>query len=75
MINIVLYEPEIPQNTGNIMRTCVATNAKLHLIEPLGFKITNKTLKRSGVNYIDKLEYTIYSSFEEFKKKNFGKLE
>ena len=72
MINIVLYEPEIPQNTGNIMRTCVATNAKLHLIEPLGFKITNKTLKRSGVNYIDKLDYTIYNNFEEFKEKNPG---
>ena len=59
MINIVLYEPEIPQNTGNIMRTCVATNSKLHLIEPLGFKITDKTIKRSGVNYIDKLNYKI----------------
>ena len=52
MINIVLFEPEIPQNTGNIMRTCVATNAKLHLIEPLGFKINDKTIKRCGVNYI-----------------------
>lgn len=72
MINIVLYEPEIPQNTGNIMRTCVATNSKLHLIEPLGFKITDKTIKRSGVNYIDKLNYTIYSNFEEFKEKNSG---
>ena len=72
MNNIVLYEPEIPGNTGNIMRTCVATNTKLHLIEPLGFKITDKTIKRSGVNYIDKLDYTIYSNFEEFKKKNPG---
>ena len=50
MINIVLYEPEIPQNTGNIMRTCVATNCKLHLIEPLGFKVDDKTVKRCGVN-------------------------
>ncbi len=72
MINIVLYEPEIPQNTGNIMRTCVATNSKLHLIEPLGFKITDKTIKRSGVNYIDKLNYTIYNNFNEFKEKNPG---
>ncbi len=72
MINIVLYEPEIPGNTGNIMRTCVATNSKLHLIEPLGFKITDKTIKRSGVNYIDKLDYTIYSNYEEFKEKNPG---
>ncbi len=72
MINIVLYEPEIPQNTGNIMRTCVATNSRLHLIEPLGFKITNKTIKRSGVNYIDKLDYTIYPNFKEFKEKNPG---
>ena len=60
MINIVLYEPEIPGNTGNIMRTCVATNAKLHLIEPLGFILNDKTIKRAGVNYIDKLNYTVY---------------
>ncbi len=72
MINIVLYEPEIPQNTGNIMRTCVATGTKLHLIEPLGFQITDKTLKRSGVNYIDKLNYTIYLDFEDFLNKNQG---
>ncbi len=72
MINIVLYEPEIPGNTGNIMRTCVATNTKLHLIEPLGFKINDKTIKRSGVNYIDKLDYTIYTDFEEFINKNEG---
>lgn len=70
MINIVLYEPEIPQNTGNIMRTCVAINAKLHLIEPLGFILNDKTIKRSGVNYIDKLEYEVYSNFEEFLTKN-----
>ena len=56
MNNIVLYEPEIPQNTGNIMRTCVATNTKLHLIKPLGFVIDDNHLRRSGVNYIDKLE-------------------
>ena len=72
MINIVLYEPEIPQNTGNIMRTCVATNATLHLIEPLGFKIDDAHLKRSGVNYIDKLNYKIYKNYEEFLKENQG---
>lgn len=73
MMHIVLHEPEIPQNTGNIMRTCVATNTKLHLIEPLGFKINDKTIKRCGVNYIDKLDYTIYEDFEEFSRKNDGK--
>ena len=52
MINIVLYEPEIPQNTGNIMRTCVATNSYLHLIKPLGFKLDDKNMKRSAVNYM-----------------------
>lgn len=72
MINIVLYEPEIPQNTGNIMRTCVATNCKLHLIEPLGFKVDDKTVKRCGVNYIDKLEYKIYKNFDEFSSQNDG---
>ena len=72
MINIVLYEPEIPGNTGNIMRTCVATNTKLHLIEPLGFILNDKTIKRSGVNYIDKLEYEVYPNFEDFLAKNKG---
>ena len=57
MINIVLYQPEIPQNTGNVMRTCVATGAKLHLIKPLGFELDEKRIRRSGVNYIDKLKY------------------
>ena len=59
MINIVLNEPEIPTNTGNIMRTCAATGAVLHLIEPLGFKMDEKSIKRSGVNYIDKVKYYI----------------
>ena len=72
MIHIVLYEPEIPTNTGNIMRTCVATNTKLHLIEPLGFKLDEKSIKRSGVNYIDKLEYFVYKNWEDFKSKNQG---
>ncbi len=72
MINIVLYEPEIPQNTGNIMRTCAGTGAKLHLIEPMGFRITDKTVKRSGVNYIEHCDYTIYDNWEDFKSKNIG---
>ena len=72
MINIVLYEPEIPGNTGNIMRTCVATGTKLHLIEPLGFKLDESSIKRSGVNYIDKLDYTVYKNWEDFKEKNEG---
>ena len=72
MIHVVLYQPEIPQNTGNIMRTCVATNAHLHLIKPLGFSIDDAHLKRSGVNYIDKLNYTVYENFDEFKEKNKG---
>lgn len=72
MINIVLYEPEIPGNTGNIMRTCVATGTKLHLIEPLGFKLDESSIKRSGVNYIDKLEYKVYKNWEEFKENNQG---
>ena len=72
MNNIVLYEPEIPQNTGNIMRTCVATNTRLHLIEPLGFKIDDAHLKRAGVNYIDKLEYYVYKDWNEFLDKNKG---
>ena len=60
MINVVLYEPEIPQNTGNIMRTCMAFNIKLHLIEPLGFSFDDKHLKRSHMDYIDEVDYTIY---------------
>lgn len=72
MLNIVLYEPEIPTNTGNIMRTCVATNTRLHLIEPLGFSLDEKSVKRSGVNYIDKLEYFVYKDWNDFKNKNEG---
>ena len=72
MINIVLYEPEIPTNTGNIMRTCAATGAVLHLIEPLGFKMDEKSIKRSGVNYIDKVKYYIYKDFNDFLSKNNG---
>lgn len=72
MINIVLYEPEIPGNTGNIMRTCAGTGCRLHLIEPLGFSLEDKYIKRSGVNYIDHCDYTVYKNFEEFKSQNKG---
>lgn len=72
MINIVLYEPEIPQNTGNIMRTCVATNSKLHLIKPLGFKLDDNHMKRCAVNYLDNLNYEVYENYEDFKSKNIG---
>ena len=72
MINIVLFEPEIPGNTGNIMRTCVATNSKLHLIKPLGFSLEDKYIKRSGVNYIDKCDYTVYENINDFFEKNKG---
>ena len=70
MLNIVLYEPEIPANTGNIGRTCVATGARLHLIEPLGFRINDKMLKRAGLDYWDKLDVTTYTCFEDFIDKN-----
>lgn len=72
MNNIVLYQPEIPGNTGNIMRTCVATNTKLHLIKPLGFYLDDSHLKRSGVDYLDKLNYEVYESYEDFQQKNPG---
>ena len=72
MINIVLFEPEIPQNTGNIMRTCAGTNTRLHLIEPLGFKLDEKSIKRCGVNYIENCEYFVYKNWDDFKSKNEG---
>ena len=72
MIHVVLYQPEIPQNTGNIMRTCVATNTHLHLIKPLGFRLDEHSIKRSGVNYISKCHYTVYENYEDFKSKNSG---
>jgi len=68
-INIVMVEPEIPQNTGNIARTCAITGAKLHLVHPLGFKIDDKTLKRAGLDYWDKLEIEQHKSFKEFLNK------
>lgn len=67
-MNIILHQPEIPQNTGNIGRTCVATGTKLHLIEPLGFRIDEKSLKRAGMDYWSELDYQRYASFEEFVK-------
>ena len=72
MINIVLYEPEMPANTGNIGRTCVATGARLHLIEPMGFRINDKTVKRAGLDYWDKLDVTIYDDYADFLEKNPG---
>ncbi|MBR3362617.1 MAG: tRNA (uridine(34)/cytosine(34)/5-carboxymethylaminomethyluridine(34)-2'-O)-methyltransferase TrmL [Bacilli bacterium] len=72
MLNVVLYQPEIPQNTGNIMRTCAATNTHLHLIKPLGFSLDEKNIKRSGANYINNCNYDTYDSWEEFLSKNHG---
>lgn len=72
MINIVLHEPEMPANTGNIGRTCVALGARLHLIEPLGFRLDEKSLKRAGLDYWEKLDVTTYINFEDFLEKNPG---
>ena len=72
MLNIVLFEPEIPANTGNIGRTCVATNTRLHLIEPLGFRLNEKNLKRAGMDYWNDLDVTTYIDFNDFLEKNPG---
>lgn len=72
MFNIVLVYPEIPQNTGNIARTCSVTGAKLHLVKPLGFDIDNASLKRAGLDYWDELDVTVYENIEEFFGKNKG---
>lgn len=72
MLNIVLHEPEMPANTGNIGRTCVATGTKLHLIEPLGFQINDKMLKRAGLDYWEHLDYEVYDNFQDFLDKNPG---
>lgn len=69
-LNIVLYEPEIPANTGNIGRSCVATNTRLHLIEPLGFSLEEKQLKRAGMDYWKDLDVTTYMNWEDFCQKN-----
>lgn len=69
-MNIVLLEPEIPYNTGNIGRTCVATGARLHLIKPLGFDIDDKTVRRAGLDYWKDLDLTVYESFDDFMEAN-----
>ena len=72
-INIVLVEPEIPQNTGNIARTCAVIGATLHLVKPLGFDISQKAVKRAGLDYWDKLDIVTYENLNEFKEKSKGK--
>ena len=72
MLNIVLHEPEIPANTGNIGRTCVATNTRLHLIEPLGFRLDEKNLKRAGMDYWGRLDVTTYIDYADFLERNPG---
>lgn len=69
-INIVLAEPQIPQNTGNISRTCAVSGARLHLIKPLGFEVTDRYLKRAGLDYWDKLDISYYENFADFFEKN-----
>lgn len=71
-LNIVLFEPEIPQNTGNIGRTCVLTNSRLHLIKPLGFSLDEKAVRRSGLDYWPQLDYCVYECFEELEEKYKG---
>lgn len=72
MLNIVLHEPEIPANTGNIGRTCVAAGARLHLIEPLGFRLDEKSLKRAGMDYWKDLDVTTYIDYQDFLNRNPG---
>ena len=72
VLNIVLVEPEIPQNTGNIARTCAATGARLHIIEPMGFKIDDKKLKRAGLDYWHLLDITYYKNLDDFFERNEG---
>lgn len=71
-LNIVLIEPQIPQNTGNIARTCAVTGARLHLVKPLGFEVDDKKLKRAGLDYWDKLDISYYDNISEFYEKNSG---
>lgn len=71
-LNIALIEPEIPQNTGNIARTCAATGARLHLVRPMGFEITDKQVRRAGLDYWDKLDITYYDDINDFFEKNKG---
>mgnify|MGYP000939793408 CR=1 FL=1 len=72
MLHVVLHEPEIPANTGNIARTCAATGSVLHLIKPLGFDISDKAVRRAGLDYWSKLDVTVYESYEDFLEKNPG---
>lgn len=72
VLNIILHEPEIPGNTGNIGRTCVATGTRLHLIEPLGFQLNDKTVKRAGMDYWDQLDVTRYDDWNDFLERNPG---
>ena len=69
-MNVILHEPEIPSNTGNIGRTCCATGTSLHLIKPLGFSLSEKALKRAGMDYWDKLDVHVYTDFEDFLEKH-----
>lgn len=71
-MNIVLVEPEIPQNTGNIARSCAATGARLHLIKPLGFDISEKAVRRAGLDYWDKVDITLYENLDDFFTRNEG---
>jgi len=72
MFHIVLVEPEIPSNTGNIARTCAATGMRLHLVKPLGFDISEKSVKRAGLDYWDKLDLRVYENYASFEKENRG---
>lgn len=72
MINIVLVEPEIPQNTGNISRTCAATGMRLHIVEPIGFDISERAVRRAGLDYWQYLDLTVYKSYDDFVSKNSG---
>ncbi len=72
MLNVVLVEPEIPQNTGNISRTCACTGTRLHLVRPFGFEISDATVKRAGLDYWDKVEIFYYDDLNDFLKKNDG---
>lgn len=74
MNHIVLYHPEIPQNTGNIMRTCAAVDFQLHLIEPLGFKLDTKHIKRSAANYLEHVNYKTYRDWDHFRSENQGEM-
>lgn len=71
-LNVVLVEPQIPQNTGNISRTCAVTGAKLHLVKPLGFEVSDKHLKRAGLDYWDKLDITYYDGLDDFFERTKG---